>query len=100
MPVNISGIGSPSLLPEQPTSTTSQSNAATSPSPQNLQSKIDQGIQQAAQNLGQILGALTGNATGANPQGGNTTIADTNSTLKSGVEKKKEDTLNSQIHNI
>jgi len=59
MPVNINIVSSSSLPPEQPAPTTAQPSAPVLPSPQDLQAKIDQGIQQAAQNLDQITGNTT-----------------------------------------
>ena len=90
MPMNISSVGLSSVPPEPLATATSQPSGPASPSPQDLQATINQGIQQAAQSLDQIMGAVTGNTSGANPQG-NTTILDTNSSQSSSSDVAKKD---------
>ena len=63
MPMKINSVG-PSILPaEKPAASSSQSSGAAAPSPQQLQARIEEGIQKAAHNLDHIMGAVTGNAT-------------------------------------
>lgn len=54
----------PSILPvEQAVASGSKSSGIATPSPQELQAKIEEGIQKAAHNLDHIMGSVTGNAT-------------------------------------
>jgi len=91
MPLNISSVGPLSLPQEQPAPISSQSSGPASPTPQDSQANINQGVQEAAQNLDEILkGALGGEAATQGPKTNVTSATLLDTTLNKVLELKHE----------